>query len=225
MYISPPLVQKKLYLERIRESIGNYKTDDDPDRLLEAVAPDIDKILDSASADTVLDDHFEVITINEFTNGVLMCDALPNKFRTFAIEMMRQLQKEYNCQTSSEKATCENAVMAFVRVYEYQQFMFESEKYQSTLAAGHTCGEQGRYVSSINRVDRKNMLGCAACNRARIEQQHYQTLGKELDRANRHYLTAIQTLRLMKQAPLQITVKANTAIVGQNQMVQTNSHE
>ena len=45
MYISPPLVQKKLYLERIRESIGKYQSDDDPDRLLEAVAPDIVKFL------------------------------------------------------------------------------------------------------------------------------------------------------------------------------------
>lgn len=52
------------------------------------------------------------------------------------------------------------------------------------------------------------------------------TMSKELDRANRHYLTAIQTLRMMKQAPMQITVKANTAIVGQNQIIQANNkHE
>ena len=49
-------------------------------------------------------------------------------------------------------------------------------------------------------------------------------LGKELDRANRHYLTTIQTLRMLKQPPIQVNIKTNTAVVGQNQIVQTNSN-
>lgn len=50
-------------------------------------------------------------------------------------------------------------------------------------------------------------------------------MSKELDRANRHYLTAVQVLRSLKQVPFQLTVKANTAVIGQNQLVQANSHE
>ena len=48
---------------------------------------------------------------------------------------------------------------------------------------------------------------------------------KELDRANRHYLTVLQALRTIKEQPLKITLKANTAIIGQNQIVQANNHE
>ena len=47
-------------------------------------------------------------------------------------------------------------------------------------------------------------------------------LSKELDRANRHYLMAVQTLRAMKQPPLKLTIKTDTAILGKNQIIQAN---
>lgn len=49
-------------------------------------------------------------------------------------------------------------------------------------------------------------------------------LSKELDRANRHYLTAIQTLRMLRQPPMKLNIKANTAVVGQNQIIQANAN-
>lgn len=53
---------------------------------------------------------------------------------------------------------------------------------------------------------------------------HYvAVLSKELDRANRHYLTAIQALRMLKQPPMLLNIRADTAVVGQNQIVQTNN--
>ncbi len=48
-------------------------------------------------------------------------------------------------------------------------------------------------------------------------------LGKELDRANRHYLTAIQALRILKQPSVQLNIRADTAVVGQNQAVQVKN--
>lgn len=48
-------------------------------------------------------------------------------------------------------------------------------------------------------------------------------MSKELDRANRHYLTAIQTLRMMKQPRMQVNIKTDTAVIGQNQIVQSNN--
>lgn len=47
-------------------------------------------------------------------------------------------------------------------------------------------------------------------------------LSKELDRANRHYITAIQTLVSLKQPSMNITVKTNTANIAQQQLVQEN---
>lgn len=53
-----------------------------------------------------------------------------------------------------------------------------------------------------------------------IEQGHinlYSFLGKELDRANREYLTALSTLQQIKSPSIKVNLKAETAIVGQNQ--------
>jgi len=48
-------------------------------------------------------------------------------------------------------------------------------------------------------------------------------MSKELDRANRHYLTAIQALRMTKQPRMQVNIKTDTAVIGQNQIVQSNN--
>lgn len=136
---------------------------------------------------------FKTLTLNEFDNGILMTTVIPEQYRTFAIDMSRKLQKEYNCQTVSEKATCELAALSYARMLEAQQ------RLNNVLSQG-----------TIND----------------IVNQFITTISKELDRATRHFFSAIQTLRLMKQAPLNITIKAQTAIVGQNQVVQANnSHE
>lgn len=45
-------------------------------------------------------------------------------------------------------------------------------------------------------------------------------MSKELDRAQRHYKKSLELLRVFKIPPLQMSIKANSAIVGQNQAVQ-----
>lgn len=53
-----------------------------------------------------------------------------------------------------------------------------------------------------------------------IEQNfinYYKFIGKELDKANREYLTAITTLHQMKTPNIQLNLKADTVILGQNQ--------
>jgi hypothetical protein len=48
---------------------------------------------------------------------------------------------------------------------------------------------------------------------------YYSMLSKEVDRANRQYLTAISTLKFIKQPPVNLTFKAGTAFVAQNQQI------
>jgi len=48
-------------------------------------------------------------------------------------------------------------------------------------------------------------------------------LSKDLDRANRHYLTSLQALKSIKQPNLEVNINAQTAVVGQNQVIQTNN--
>lgn len=61
--------------------------------------------------------------------------------------------------------------------------------------------------------------------KSKIDILYISILSKEYDRSHRQYLSAVQSLQMMKQSPLNVTIKTQTAIVGQNQIVQANSHE
>ncbi len=53
--------------------------------------------------------------------------------------------------------------------------------------------------------------------------KYFAILSKELDRANRHYLASLQTLKSLKQPAMSVNVKTQTAVIGQNQIVQSNN--
>jgi hypothetical protein len=52
--------------------------------------------------------------------------------------------------------------------------------------------------------------------------QYLGVLSKDLDRAHNQYLTAVQTLKSYRQPALQVNIKTRTAVIGNNQLVQTN---
>jgi len=178
-------------IEKNKEKLKCLSTQYDPSLIEEKAAKElITQGEEGVKPESAL---FKAITLNEFNNGYLMCSAIPEQYRTFAIDFCRKLQKEYECKSVSEKATCELAVINFIRTLEIQ-----------------------------NRMNLRFSNGISYD----IELRYLAILSKELDRANRHYLTAIQTLRMMKQAPPVVNIKAQTAIVGQNQVVQANNgHE
>jgi len=53
--------------------------------------------------------------------------------------------------------------------------------------------------------------------------RYLAVVSKELDRAERHYLTSLQVLKMLKSPPLEVNIKTQTAVVGQNQVVQANN--
>jgi hypothetical protein len=53
-----------------------------------------------------------------------------------------------------------------------------------------------------------------------IGVKYIATLSKELDRAERHYLTSIQALELGLQQPLNVSIRTNTANVANQQAIQ-----
>lgn len=66
----------------------------------------------------------------------------------------------------------------------------------------------------------RSLMNSIARDSVPIEQNYvnyYNLLSKELDKANRQYLTALTTLQQLKSPSLKVTLKAETAIVGQNQ--------
>lgn len=177
-------------LEEIREHLKKNKLQIDPDLVLREVDKEFrDGNIGSIPIDTK-SNLFKALTLVEFDTGTLMFTIVPEQYRTFAIDMMRQLQKEYNCELPSEKATTELIALSFVRILELQRRI------------------NGYINSQLSQTD----------------ISFFSVLSKELDRANRQYLSALQTLRMLKQPSLNVSIKTNTAIVGQNQLIQENQN-
>jgi len=200
-------------IESIRERIAQYKTEHDPEVMLKQASQDTHPIQDEFTDLTT----FKLMTLNEFGNGILMCENIKDEYKTFAIEMLRQLQLEYDCKTISEKSIAERATLNFIRSLEIEKQLRDTTTIISILSHKHTCGKRDSLFP---------IKECVACHKSQIELQCYTILSKDLDKTDRRYCAYIHTLRMMKQTPIQITVKAQTAVIGQNQVVQShNSHE
>ena len=178
--------------EEIRDSISKCRTEDDPEIVLKEADKEFRNSKSSKLATTSISNAFKAMTLLEFENGMLMSTVVPEQYKTFGIDMLRRLQKDYNCTLISEMAVAELATISYIRTLELQHIM------DSSLAR--------------SEKHQMNML-------------YITIVGKELDRANRQFLAAIQTLRMMKQPSLQLNIKANTAVIGQNQLVQADTNE
>jgi len=182
----------------VHSNVNDYKnllkgfgSGDEPEKVLEAAKQEIEKTKGKQTKSSGIDNIFKAMTLFEFDNGTLLMNILPECYKTFAVHMLRQLQKDYNCSMISERATAELATISYVRILDLQR----------------------RMNNSLDRPEKHD-----------VNLLYISILGKELDRANRQYLAAIQTLRMIKQPSLQFNIKADTAVIGQNQLVHTN-HE
>lgn len=136
------------------------------------------------------DISYQAMTLLEFSKGILLTSAIPQRFRVFALDFYKQLQTEYDCQTPSEKATAELVALNYIRCLDIQS------RINSFLSLGTT---------------------------SEVGVKHLAILSKELDRSQRHYFTSVQSLRLMKQPLIEVNLRANTAVVGNDQLVQVNN--
>ena len=190
--IKKPIVEKPKTAVRkvdVKEFIKSCAVGDDPIAILQKTQDELDssgKIQDMTTSSSL----YKVLTLFEFDKGLLASAAIPEKYRSFCIDFNRNLQKEYQCETPSEKATAELVAVNFIRTLEIQN------KINSYLGLGNITDMGVKYLA---------------------------VLSKELDRANRHYLNTLQTLKMIKLPALEVNIKTQTAIVGQNQIVQSNN--
>jgi len=91
-----------------------------------------------------------------------------------------------------------------------------SEKATAHLAAQNYVRtlELQKYLSSILNAESYTDLSL----------RRYQMVSKAYDQANHQYLFCIQTLRQMKQPPINVIVKTGIANIAQNQVIQENQH-
>lgn len=184
-------LNKSKTLGEIREDLSRCKISVDPEFVLKEADKELSKKKGEQFALTSENSVFRAMSVLEFDTGILMSTVIPEQYRSLAIDMMRQLQKEFDCQTASEKATAELAAVNYIRTLEVQ-----------------------------NRITRYVALGTISENGVKF----LAIMSNELDRANRHYLTTIQALKTIKQPQLELNIKTNTTVIGQNQMVQTNNN-
>lgn len=173
----------------IKEVLSQNAVGDDPIaviRDLQEELKDARKVQDTTTEGKL----YKAMTLLEFENGTLVTAAIPGKYRTFCIDFFRNLQKEYQCELPSEKATAELVALNFVRTLEIQN------KINACFAMGEPTEMVIKYLA---------------------------VLSKELDRANRHYFNALQMLKMLKQPALEVNIRAQTAVIGQNQLVQSNN--
>jgi hypothetical protein len=176
--------------EEVLEYLGTQcKTVYDPDFILKEVEKEL---VDNSGKQEMIpaSNLYKSMTLFEFEKGILLVSVIPEMYRTFAIDLSRKLQAEFDCQTPSGKATAELAALNFVRTMEIQR----------------------KIVSYLVRD-----------TISEISVRYLAVLSKELDRANRHYLTAVQVLKTMNQPPFSVNVKTQTAVIGQNQIVQAKN--
>lgn len=121
-----------------------------------------------------------------FENDYSLIETIDEKYRPMAVELRRQLIKDFDCKTYSEKVLVDTVTSGYMR------HLRSAKVYNNILAKG--------------TLDK---LGCDILS----------TMGKEMDRAQRQLMTALQTLVNLKRPPLKVQVKAQNAFVAQNQQL------
>jgi len=201
--------------DRAINLINSYRAYDDPETILENVSELINKSpCEKLELITEIDLDFQkASTLNEFENSILMAETVPDEYRTFAINFYRSIVNDYNCQTASEKSTAELAAINYTKTIDLNKQIRRSLETHNALFYAHDPHPKGHFYGELSGR-------CLACERSKIEMQNRKLLSDELDRANRCYFTAIQTLRAMKQAPFQLNINTN---FGQNQVIQNKN--
>ena len=128
----------------------------------------------------------------------LMLKAIPfgSGHREFALEMTKDLERDFEVKTATEKSLVQMAVLAFINYlhvnYEVQQFSyFDDYKYDQRKLSG--------YLMAVS---------------------------KEKNNAFRQYTSTIQVLKSLKSTPINFKISTQSVNIGQQQQINnTESHE
>ena len=183
--------------EEIREMVKNtLHLTCDPRHILETTTKQVNAYLAASDKEAerikkeMFQSHKDVLTSLGLETHYALAEIVNKRHQPLVIEVARQIEKEYDCKTASEKILVQ-------------------------LIAG-TYGKIIDYSSMLN----SNIYDLGVSN----EKNAYNAmLSKELDRAHRQLITALTTLRQIKNPPLELNVKAKTAFVAQNQQINTVS--
>ena len=66
---------------------------------------------------------YKALTLHEFDHGVLLIECFKSELKTFVVDLSKQIQREYDCTTASQKATAELAASSYARTLQAQMMI------------------------------------------------------------------------------------------------------
>ena len=179
--------------EKIREMIRkDLHITSDPDYILETVTKKVNAYLAASDKEAeamkkdMMESHSGVLDSMGLDTHYALATTVSERHRSLVITVARQIEKEYNCKTASEKVLIQLIAGTYGKIIGYSSVM-NSNIYELSIS-----NEKNGYLA---------------------------ILSKELDRAHRQLITALSTLRQIKNPPIEFNVKAKTAFVAQNQQI------
>lgn len=115
-----------------------------------------------------------------------LAEAVKEEYRPLVVEIIKCLEREYDCKTASEISLAETIASAHVRKIQ--------------------CSKALSAFMSRPEVDR---LGV----------EYGRFLSKELDRAHRHYTSALAVLRQIKNPAMELNINVKNAFIAKNQQI------
>lgn len=184
-------LEKKYTAEDAKKFIlESTTTQSDPNDLLRKFAYDYMPLLNAGDDSKKEEISKSLIDISfglGITTGYSLMKAVNEEHRGLAVQMKRDMQSEFDCKTTSEKALIDLAVNAYIRNLYYSGRMLSNQD-----NAGNNHNNYRKYLS------------------------------QEIDRAQRHYISAIETLKSIKQPALKVNVKTKTAFFADKQQFNNN---
>ena len=137
----------------------------------------------------------EVLIANGLDNHYPLYYVTGRTYRGLAIEFASKLCEDFDCKSAGEKALAQAVANAYVRIMELSTQM-------------HRCiSFAGAEIATKQTND------------------YYSMIGKEIDRAYRHFLATITTLKQFKTPAIEINLKSKNTFLAQNQQLNINPKE
>jgi len=162
---------------------------------LQDIAKEIDTgTSDEKSNEKFLERYQEVEMLQGMINGKVVEGSVSNWHQKHVIKLRKQLITEHQASSASECMIIDLAINAYFRSLHASRI--------------YSCLEQNKDGTISFDQPRVNML---------------KELGKQIDSANRQYISTLTLLKEMKQPQINIKVQSKQAFVSQNQQFNKNA--
>ena len=188
-------LKKTFNPEEIRTSVvSNFLTGYEPDSILKRLSEKLPELVGKNGAIAKDEETQKLFREASIILGLDNHHALISAMR----EDYRPLAIEFanNLAKEFDCKTPSEKALSQVIVSAYLRLLDDTRRYNN-------CSDAGEYISD----DRT---------------KHLAMLSKQMDRANRQFISALTALRQFKSRPIQISVKTGTAFIAQNQQLNNN---